>query len=172
MANKLDASITCIRDCIDPDKFDTLVQAVKVVAGFEEINTCYKKPSYARNIGYETDKMAATVHTAAFKEYGGEGENALVAKVKGLQALKRYDCSLQYLVRRNILWKNSTNKLLSNPWHQTYRNSPSTYSLMQNYTSNSQKRMLIQPHTGTEHLSLFKRRSGETGRLRLDQYEK
>lgn len=54
-----DPSVVGIRQCIDPNKYDSVVDAVRTVAGYSEETESYQTHSYARNIGFELDKVIA-----------------------------------------------------------------------------------------------------------------
>ncbi|PIK46269.1 hypothetical protein BSL78_16855 [Apostichopus japonicus] len=180
-SKKIDPSVTCMRDCINPDKFDTLVKAVKNIAGFDETRSNYKTPSYARNIGYDIDKVAAIVHSEAIKANGGKGDSTLMAKVQGFQTLKRNDWSSSVSsVAQYTLDKRSINK----PKLQPVASDIQKLTKYLKTNTELHKQQLKNDVTSTNnwnelskmtlaHINLFnRRRSGEIERLRLDQYEK
>ncbi|PIK36020.1 hypothetical protein BSL78_27154 [Apostichopus japonicus] len=77
-ARERDSSITGIRQCIDNAKFDTVVASVRAVAGYSSQLESYEVPSYARNIGFEIDKVIAQLCSEALKS----SDNSLADKVK------------------------------------------------------------------------------------------
>ncbi|PIK46626.1 hypothetical protein BSL78_16491 [Apostichopus japonicus] len=83
-ARERDSSITGIRQCIDNAKFDTVVASVRAVAGYSSQLESYEVPSYARNIGFEIDKVIAQLCSEALKS----SDNSLADKVKSFKDIK------------------------------------------------------------------------------------
>ncbi|XP_022089282.1 uncharacterized protein LOC110978527 [Acanthaster planci] len=111
--SRVDRSVTSIRDCLNPQKFDTLVDAVKVTAGYCADTNTYKTPSFARNIGYSIDKVAASGKSSSIKSENTE----LFEAISNFQQLKNAECTSEVvtLARHNL-----DSRKLNKP-HQTSR---------------------------------------------------
>ena len=55
---KLDRSVHTLQECIDPTQFQLVVEAVRVVSGYEESGNKYKTPSLALKLGHSLKKCA------------------------------------------------------------------------------------------------------------------
>ncbi|XP_033119949.1 uncharacterized protein LOC117119256, partial [Anneissia japonica] len=172
-----DPSITRIRDCINPNKFDTVVAAVKSVAQYSEETNSYKVPSYARNIGFEIDKIVAHLSSEAIKK----GDKTLEDNVRSFKDVKLSE------------WRNEVTFLAHHTLQSRSRNKTNLIPLAEDltklakYLQNAilEKTNLLRKNPTCPYewqdlcqlaltrVSLFnKRRSGETERLLLDDYRK
>ena len=67
----LECSIQSLADCIEPSKFDSIVQATKILSGYSpgnrDKNSAFSKPSLALNIGYDLHKAAILLRGQAIR---------------------------------------------------------------------------------------------------------
>lgn len=173
-----DPSVVGIRHCIDPNKYDSVVDAVRTVAGYSEETESYQTPSYARNIGFELDKVIAQLSSEALKK---KGDSMLAQNV-----IKFRDIKL-------ASWSHDITCLAHQTLQKRKRNRPNLIPLaddikklthhlkghMETYEENlkkdpsSTKDWLELCQSTLASVSLFnKRRSGETERLLLDDFKK
>ncbi|XP_053385481.1 uncharacterized protein LOC123538701 [Mercenaria mercenaria] len=64
-ANKLDPSLKQLSDCINPEKWTTVMKAVKMEAGFDESTQVYESPSFAIKCGHSLKKCAKILRNLA-----------------------------------------------------------------------------------------------------------
>ncbi|XP_033116898.1 uncharacterized protein LOC117116888 [Anneissia japonica] len=176
-ASLKDPAIIGIRDCIDPQKFDTVVAAVKDVAGYSSQSNSYRIPSYARNIGFEINKVASQIEAEAMIS----NNKQLDETVKNFKEVKLSE------------WRNTVTVLAHHSLQSSRRNRPNLLPLAEdlknlaNYLQDNRlyNEMALREdpcstknwqefcHLTLTRVSLFnKRRSGETERLLLDDYKK
>ena len=58
---------TCLRQCLQPKHFDSVVKAVKEVCGYNTVTQCYKTPTLAVKLGYSLKKCARIIKSEAMK---------------------------------------------------------------------------------------------------------
>ena len=85
-AKELDPSIEEFSDLVVTDKYDTLVEAVKQRTGYDPVKNSYASPSFARNIGYDIDKVVAQIKVASIRPLG---DPAMEERAAIFQELKR-----------------------------------------------------------------------------------
>ena len=74
---KIDSTITWLDDCLYPNKFDTVVDAVRKLCGFCEENNKYQNPSLALKLGHSLKKCGSIVICACLKEGNEERRKTL-----------------------------------------------------------------------------------------------
>ena len=68
---KLDRSVHTLQECIDPTKFQLVVEAVRVVSGYDESGNKYKTPSLALKLGHSLKKCAQYTKSHALQAEDG-----------------------------------------------------------------------------------------------------
>ncbi|XP_033106341.1 uncharacterized protein LOC117108440 [Anneissia japonica] len=175
-----DQSIKSIRDCIDPKKFCTVVTAVKKIAGYSEKDNKYETPSYARNIGFELNKVVDQLLAKALQDDTTESIR-LSKRLNSFHDIKLAE------------WSSEISGIAHHTLNKRKRNKPKVLPLADDlkklnaYLDNhidKHEEALKKDHTSTKdwlelsqgllaRVSLFnKRRSGETERLNLEDYVK
>ena len=74
---KIDSTITWLDDCLYPNKFDIVVEAVRKLCGFCEGNNKYQNPSLALKLGHSLKKCCCIVICACLKEGDEERRKTL-----------------------------------------------------------------------------------------------
>jgi hypothetical protein len=64
----VDSTVTQLADCIKPSKFESVVEAVKITAGYDEDAQSYEVPSLALKLGYSLSMCAGIMESKGLKE--------------------------------------------------------------------------------------------------------
>lgn len=106
-ARKVDKDIVHLQDLIDPSKFDTVLQAVKTMTGFDELNNRFTIPSTALKLRHSLVKVTGILQGEAIRQ----GDNALKDRVE------RFDRLIQLEWTTHVS-SNALKTLYQKKWNQ------------------------------------------------------
>jgi len=66
---KQDRSITCLTDCISPDKFSVVCEAIHTLCGFDSLTHIYRTPSLALKLGHTLKACTKTAISSAMQTH-------------------------------------------------------------------------------------------------------
>lgn len=109
---ELDGTVKNLTDCFDPSYFDTVINAVKRISGYNPKQNTFATPSLAKKIGFSLKKCAVILKAKALKK----SDNKTHKKIT--QFMELYDMEWSNAISNcanTTLYKNKWNKDINFP---------------------------------------------------------
>ena len=172
-ARKLDNTIRWLKDCLSPSKFDVVVAAVKIVAGFDEKSHTYAVPSLPLKLGHSLHDCANITKVEAMKKNDTEALTSAghFIDLYQIQWAKRVSTHASRTLKGRRMRKSVTLPLAEDLQKlQTFLQESAARTLAALTVTPDLKNWTLLSKITLAQLVLFNRRSGEAQRMTCDDY--